>query len=91
MRTAAGSHRGPTRVGLWEAGTTSLLDSRLSYLTGHRGGVGAVAFSGFGWHVFSGGLDGTLRRYDCRLCGGTDRLSRLAAAKLERLAADAKR
>ena len=82
---------GPTRVGLWEAGTTSLSDSRLSYITGHRGGVGAVAFSGVGWHVFSGGLDGTLRRYDCQLCGGTGRLSRLAAAKLERLAADAKR
>ena len=82
---------GPTRVGLWEAGASSLLDSRLSYLTGHRGGVASVAFSGVGWHVFSGGLDGTLRRYDCQLCGGTDRLSRLARTKLARLAADAKR
>jgi WD40 repeat protein len=82
---------GPTRVGLWETGPSSLVDSRLSYLGGHRGGVGAVAFSGVGWHVFSGGLDGTLRRYDCQLCGGTDRLSRLATRKLARLAADAGR
>ena len=82
---------GPTRVGLWEAGTSTLPDSWLSYLGGHRGGVTAVAFSSVGWHVFSGGLDGTLRRYDCVLCGGTKRLSRLAADKLERLAADAKR
>ena len=82
---------GPTRVGLWEAGTSSLLDSRLSYLTGHRGGATSVAFSSVSWHVFSGGPDGTLRRYDCQLCGGTDRLSRLARTKLARLAADAKR
>ena len=82
---------GPTRVGLWETGASTLPDSWLSYLGGHRGGVTAVAFSSAGWHVFSGGLDGTLRRYDCRLCGGTKRLSRLASDKLERLAADAKR
>ena len=91
-RTAVGS-RPPVRraSGCGRRATTSLLDSRLSYLTGHRGGAASVAFSGVGWHVFSGGLDGTLRRYDCQLCGGTDRLSRLARTKLERLAADAKR
>ena len=82
---------GPTRVGLWEAGTTSLLDSRLSYLSGHRGSVAAVAVSSVRLARLLGRARRTLRRYDCQLCGGTGRLSRLAAAKLERLAADAKR
>ena len=82
---------GPARVGLWEVGASGLVDSRLTYLAGHRGGVRAVAFSSTGLRVYSGGADGALRRYTCGLCAGTDQLRRVAAAKLERLAVDAKR
>jgi WD40 repeat protein len=82
---------GPTRAGLWEAGTSTLVDSRLFYLAGHRGALSAVAFTGAKWRVFTGGVDGTVRRYDCRLCAGTQALARIAAAKLARLESDARR
>ena len=82
---------GPTRAGLWEAGASTLVDSRLYYLAGHRGALSAVAFTGPRWRVFTGGVDGTVRRYDCRLCAGTSVLARVAASKLARLESDAKR
>jgi WD40 repeat protein len=82
---------GPTRAGMWEAGPSTLVDSRLYYLAGHQRAINAVAFSGVGFTLFTGGADGTVRRYDCRLCGGTDVLRRIAAAKLARLARDEKR
>jgi WD40 repeat protein len=82
---------GPTRAGLWEVGTSTLVDSRLYYLAGHRGALNAVALVGPRWRVFTGGADGTVRRYGCRLCAGTDALRRIASAKLERLDHDAKR
>jgi WD40 repeat protein len=76
---------------MWEAGPSTLVDSRLYYLAGHQRAINAVAFSGVGFTLFTGGADGTVRRYDCRLCGGTDVLRRIAAAKLARLARDEKR
>jgi WD40 repeat protein len=82
---------GPTRAGLWEAGMSTLVDSRLFYLAGHRGALSAVAFTGPKWRVYTGGVDGTVRRYDCRLCAGASVLARIAASKLARLESDAKR
>ena len=82
---------GPTRAGLWELRPSSLVDSRLYYLSGHRGAIAAVVFAGSGWRIFSGGSDGTLRRYDCRLCTDTEGLRRIAARKLARLEDDKKR
>ena len=82
---------GPTRAGLWEVGESPLVDGRLAFLVGHRGPINAVAFGPRNWRVYSGGADGTLRRYDCRLCAGIDKLRVRAAAKLERLAAAARR
>jgi len=82
---------GPTRAGLWEVGTGTLIDSRLYYLAGHRGTLSAVAFAGPGWRIFTGGVDGGLRRYDCRLCARASVLARIASAKLDRLESDAKR
>lgn len=82
---------GPTRAGIWEVGPSTLVDSRLFYLAGHRGALTSVAFVGPGWRVFTGGVDGTVRRYGCRLCAGVDALRQAAAVKLARLDADAKR
>jgi WD40 repeat protein len=82
---------GPTRAGLWESRASSLVDSRLYYVSGHRGAIAAVVFAGSGWRIFSGGSDGTLRRYDCRLCTDTEGLRRIAARKLARLEDDKKR
>lgn len=82
---------GPTRAGLWEVRASTLLDSRLSYLAGHRGALAAVAFAGPKWRVYTGGTDGTVRRYDCRLCADAPFLARIASAKLARLKSDAAR
>ena len=51
----------------------------------------AVAFAGPKWRIYTGGVDGSLRRYDCRLCADTPVLARIAAAKLARLHRDAVR
>ena len=76
---------------MWEVGPSTLVDSRLFYLAGHRGALSAVAFVGPGWRVFSGGVDGTVRRYACRFCAGTEALRRMASTKLARLDRDARR
>ena len=81
---------GPTRAGLWEAGASTLVDSRLYYLAGHRGALSAVAFTGPKWRVFTGGVDGTSAGTTAA-CAGTSVLARIAAAKLARLESDAKR
>lgn len=49
--------------------------------------VTAVAFSGSGWRIAAGGLDGTVETYECRLCAGADELVALARARLARLGA----
>ena len=45
----------------------------------------AVAFSPSGWRIATGGLDGSVRTYDCRLCGRARLLAELAKKRLERL------
>ena len=82
---------GPARAGLWEASASTLVDSRLYYLSGHQGALNAVAFAGPRWRIYSSGADGTVRRYRCRLCGGTGSFRQIAAAKLTRLSRDARR
>jgi WD40 repeat protein len=47
--------------------------------------VTAVAFSPSGWRIVAGGLDGTVGKYECRLCAGADELIALAQARLAHL------
>jgi WD40 repeat protein len=56
--------------------------TNLIRLKGHDGPVTAVAFTADGRTVLTGGIDGTLRRYRCELCGGIDDLLAIADKRL---------
>ncbi|HEY3206113.1 MAG TPA: hypothetical protein VGJ58_04095 [Gaiellaceae bacterium] len=76
---------GPS-AGVWDLSTGSslyLLHPRENYrvMTG-------VAFSPYGWHIAVAVADGTVRTYDCRLCGRVQQLVALAQTRLERLRVD---
>jgi WD40 repeat protein len=45
----------------------------------------SIAFSPHGWRIVTGGRDGSVRTYDCLLCGGRSQLVALAKAKLREL------
>jgi hypothetical protein len=47
--------------------------------------LSAVAFSPKGWRIVTGGIDGSIRTYDCRLCGRDRQLVAIARARLARL------
>ena len=72
---------GPTTAGIWdvEEGAPPLL-----LLRGHRGRLTSVAFSPESWRVATAGIDGTVRIYDCVLCGKLPELVRAAEAHLAR-------
>ena len=52
-------------------------------LQGHDGTVTAAAFDPSGRTIVTGGVDGTVRRYRCEVCGGIDELVALASRRLE--------
>ena len=72
---------GPGAALVWDVATgrklfgLNALDNRLI----------AVAFAPRGWRIASGGLHGTVRTYDCRLCGRLDDLVALARSRLANL------
>jgi WD40 repeat protein len=47
--------------------------------------LSAVAFSPVGWRIVTGGVDGRVQMYDCRLCGDAPQLVALAHTRLARL------
>jgi WD40 repeat protein len=47
----------------------------------------AVATSSTGWRIATGGTDGLVETYDCRLCGGLQQLLALADQRLTQLRA----
>ena len=51
-------------------------------LQGHEGTVTSAAFDPEGHTIVTGGVDGTVRRYDCEICGGLDDLVALARKRL---------
>jgi WD40 repeat protein len=70
---------GPSTAGVWDAETGALA----FFLRGHRGPVTAAAFDATGRAVVTAGADGTVRRYECEVCGGLDDLVALAEQRLE--------
>jgi WD40 repeat protein len=77
---------GPITVGLWETQTGRRLDpgGPFLFLRGHPRQVRAVAFVRNG-RVASVGDDGSLRTYDCEVCGKLPSLVRLAQRRLDTL------
>jgi WD40 repeat protein len=55
---------GPGTGGLWDAGTGRLL----FYLGGHTAPLTFASFNSTGDRIFTAGLDGTVRMYQCDIC-----------------------
>ena len=64
-------------AGIWNAGT----GLNLFYLRGHDGSVTTAAFAPDGRGVVTGGVDGTVRIFDCELCVPLAGLERIAASR----------
>jgi WD40 repeat protein len=74
---------GPSKAGIWPARDRELGVDRLTFLGGHAGVLTAAAWIE---HVaVTGGADGTVRTYECMLCGSLDELVPLARARLATL------
>jgi WD40 repeat protein len=70
------------------AGRAALFDARdgslVVRLQGHEGPLTTAAFEADGRTIVTGGVDGTVRTYECKICGGLDELMPLAEQRLGR-------
>jgi WD40 repeat protein len=78
---------GPTAAGLWETRKTGQWPTDPIYLV--RGPttrpLSHVAFSPRGWNLAIGSRDGSVRTFDCRLCGRVKQLAGIGAARLAQI------
>jgi WD40 repeat protein len=72
---------GPAAAGIWDMET----GRRLIAVNGRDHPLTAVALSPHGWQIAAGGLGGSVRTYDCRICGNIDDLVSLARERLANL------
>ena len=72
---------GPGAAGVWDVVT----GRKLFGLNAQDPRLTAVAFAPRGWRIATGGLHGTVKSYDCRLCGTLDDLVPLAERRLANL------
>jgi WD40 repeat protein len=72
---------GPTTAGLFRMPDGVFL----TYLRGHRGRVVGAGFAADGQTVVTASVDGTVRGYDCRICGSLPQLIALADRRLASL------
>jgi WD40 repeat protein len=75
---------GPTAAGIWKTRKSGQWPTLPIYLV--RGPttkpLSRVAFSPWGWSLAIGSRDGSVRTFDCRLCGGVKQLAAIGAARL---------
>jgi WD40 repeat protein len=75
---------GPTAAGIWKTRRSGRWPTLPTYLV--RGPttrpLSHVVFSPRGWNLAIGSRDGSVRTFDCRLCGGIARLTTIGAARL---------
>jgi len=57
----------------------------LFYLRGHTGHLTSVSFAPDGRRILTASKDGTVRIYDCEVCGALPALETLAEARLARM------
>lgn len=69
---------GRTVAGMWDVAT----GQRFLFLRGYEGRVLAAAFDRTGRRITAFGADGTLRAYQCEVCGGIPELLRLAERRV---------
>ena len=72
---------GPAATGIWDMET----GRRLLAVNGRDHPLTAVALSPQGWRIAAGGFGGTVKTYDCRLCGNIDDLVSVARQRLAHL------
>jgi WD40 repeat protein len=72
---------GPAATGIWDVST----GRRLLAVNGRDHPLTAVALSPHGWRIVAGGLHGSVKTYDCRICGNIDDLVWVARERLANL------
>lgn len=70
---------GPGTAGLWPAESGRLLE----YLRGHTAPLTSAAFTPDSRRIVTASTDGTIRSFDCQVCGTTAQLQALAHDRLE--------
>jgi WD40 repeat protein len=70
---------------VWEVGRSDLPRSFLFFLRGNRAPISAATFSPVSWKIATAGHDGSIRVYDCMLCGRLPQLEVTAQARLQGL------
>ena len=73
---------GPAATGIWDVSTGRRLLA-VNGLVDHP--LTAVALSPHGWRIVAGALHGSVKTYDCRICGNIDDLVSLARQRLAHL------
>jgi WD40 repeat protein len=73
---------GPAATGIWDVSTGRRLLA-VNGLADHP--LTAVALSPHGWRIVAGALHGSVKTYDCRICGNIDDLVSLARQRLANL------
>jgi WD40 repeat protein len=78
---------GPTAAAIWKASKQGRWATLPVYLIrGPTRPLTGVAFSPRGWNLVMGSRDGSVRTYECRLCGGVTQLTSIAKARLRAIA-----
>ncbi|TMM24680.1 MAG: hypothetical protein E6F94_09235 [Actinobacteria bacterium] len=72
---------GPAATGIWDMNT----GRRLIAVNGRDHPLTAVVLSPHGWRIAAGGLHGTVKTYDCQLCGNIGDLVSVARQRLAHL------
>jgi WD40 repeat protein len=73
---------GPAAAGIWDPRS----GRQLLFVNGHDHPLAAIAMSPRGWTIAAGGASkGSVKTYDCRLCGNIDDLVAVARQRLARL------
>ncbi len=75
---------GPTAAGIWDV--RKRREWSLVYLVrGHTRIINDIAFSPRGWRMVTGSRDGSVRAFDCAVCGRTPQLAKLARDRLHEI------
>jgi WD40 repeat protein len=77
---------GPGAAGVWETRRTGTWDTFPTYLLrGPTRPINDIAFSPRGWRILLGSRDGSVRLYDCKLCGTIRQLTAIGRARLRKI------
>jgi WD40 repeat protein len=78
---------GPAAAGIWKTRPTGAWPGAPVYLIrGPTRPINDVDFSNRGWRIVFGSRDGSVRTYQCSLCGGVSQLLAIGRARLREIA-----